>query len=155
MRNNKSGKIALALLRIAIGWLFFHEGINKLITEGWTAKMYLLQSNGPLQSFYHWLASNETILQFTNYGLIVTLTLIGLALIIGLYERFFTIAGIIILALFYFAYPPWGQSINSHAEGSYLLVDKNLITACALLVLFHLNNAKEFGLDRFRLQTKA
>lgn len=152
MRNNKSEKIALTLLRIAIGWLFFHEGINKLITEGWTAKMYILQSNGPLQSLYHWMASNESILQFTNFSLIVALSLIGLALITGLYERFFTIAGIIILALFYFAYPPWGESINSHAEGNYLLVDKNMITACALLVLFHFNIAKEYGLDRFRLK---
>ncbi|MBS2212830.1 DoxX family membrane protein [Carboxylicivirga mesophila] len=152
MRNNKSEKIALTLLRIAIGWLFFHEGINKLITEGWTAKMYLLQSNGPLQSLYHWIVSNESILQFTNYSLIVALTLIGLALIIGLYERFFTIAGIIILALFYFAYPPWGELINNHTEGNYLLVDKNMITACALLALFHFNIAKEFGLDRFRFK---
>ncbi|MCG8581278.1 MAG: DoxX family membrane protein [Bacteroidales bacterium] len=154
MRNNTSGKIALTLLRIAIGWLFVHEGINKLMTEGWTAKLYLLQSNGPLQSFYQWLASNDFLLLLTNYALIYALILIGLTLIIGLYERLFTIAGIIILALFYFAYPPWGESIKSHTEGNYLLVDKNLITACALLVLFHLNSAKDYGLDRYRLKAK-
>lgn len=153
MWRRKSELLSMSVLRIAIGWLFLHEGISKLLTQGWTAKLYLQKSNGPLHNFYNWIASDEMLLQIANYALVASLIVIGVALILGLWERFFAIAGILLLVCFYLAYPPLGNSFNSKAEGSYLIVDKNLIIAIALLVIQQANSARYFGIDRFRFST--
>lgn len=42
----------LVLLRIAIGWHFFYEGIWKLKQDGWQATSYLVVAQGPLRSIF-------------------------------------------------------------------------------------------------------
>jgi uncharacterized membrane protein YphA (DoxX/SURF4 family) len=57
------------------------------------------------------------------------LVLIGLALFVGLFVKFAAIAGTLLLALYYFAYPPFGASLFGPAEGSMYIVDRNFIQA--------------------------
>ena len=77
------------------------------------------------------------------------LTIIGLALILGLFTRYFCYAGIFLIALYYLAVPPFiGYNYSLPLEGSYLLVNKNLIELVALLVLVAFPTSHIIGLDR-------
>ena len=104
-------KLIISLLRCSIGWHFIYEGFSKLVAENWTAAGFLSNATGPFAGFYHWLASSQTIMKVIDpvnmYGLI----LIGLGLFLGLAIRYSAIGGIVLLTLYYFAYPPFGGSL--------------------------------------------
>ena len=138
---------ALIFLRLLIGWHFLYEGLIKLLNPSWTAEGYLMGSTGPFQSIFHWLGSGDliTAVDILNVG---ALTLIGLSLILGFWTKFFSYIGIALLVLYYLAYPPIpGWEISAPAEGSYFLVNKNLIEAIALFVLIQFPTSAYFGLD--------
>ena len=68
----------------------------------------------------------------TMYGLFV----FGACMILGLFSRLSALGAAVLLALFYFSMPPWpGLPVNPKAEGSYLIVNKNLIEMIACLML--------------------
>lgn len=78
------------------------------------------------------------------------LVLIGLGLFIGLFSRPLKIAGMLLLSLYYLAYPPFsGLSINAPVEGSYWIVNKNLIEMAALFVLYLFPSSQVTGIDRY------
>ena len=72
--------------------------------------------------------------------------LIGIGLFIGLWVRIASIAGITLLTLYYFAYPPIGASLLGNTEGHVFIVNKIFIEAAALLYLV-ISNTKGYGLD--------
>ena len=104
-------------LRMAIGWHFLYEGISKLIVENWTSYSYLANSTGPFSGFYHLISSSGSVLKIVDLLNIYGLILIGLALFIGIFIRFAAAAGALLLALYYFAYPPFGDSLFTMSEG--------------------------------------
>jgi uncharacterized membrane protein YphA (DoxX/SURF4 family) len=138
-------KILITVFRFAIGWHFLYEGISKLVAGNWSAAGYLSSSTGPLAGFYQWMAGSEGIMTVVDPLNIAALILIGLALTAGVAIRLSSISGIALLMLYYFAYPPFGGSLMSPAEGSLYIVNKNLIEALALVVLIFLND-KGYGL---------
>ncbi|MBN2172485.1 MAG: hypothetical protein JW731_00030 [Bacteroidales bacterium] len=129
-------KIIITVLRMGIGWHFIFEGILKILSGNWTANAYLANSTGFLSGFYQFLASSPALLKVVDVLNMYGLLLIGLALFLGIVIRFATMAGALLLMLYYFAYPPFGISIFSIGEGYRYIVDKNLIEAVALLLLF-------------------
>lgn len=141
---------ALTLLRILIGWHFLYEGLVKLYTPEWTAKGYLLGSIGPLSPLFKGMAHSESIINIIDVLNEWGLVLIGLSLFIGLLSKPFKLFGIALLSLYYLAYPPFaGLGINVHAEGSYWIVNKNLIEMAALLVLYFFPSSHVTGIDKF------
>ena len=83
------------------------------------------------------------------------LTLIGLALILGLFTRLASWGGVALLLMYYIAYPPFGGfSYGSPSEGSYLIVNKNMIELFALVMLALTDSGKFYGLDRLRKKKK-
>lgn len=128
-------KVLITVFRVAIGWHFLYEGISKLAVGNWSAAGYLANSTGPLSGFYQWMGSSEGLMNVIDPVNIAGLILIGLGLFIGLAIRISSVSGIILLMLYYFAYPPFGGSIMGPAEGNLYLVNKNLIEALALVVL--------------------
>ena len=77
------------------------------------------------------------------------LTLVGLCLILGLFTRLASIGGIAFLSLFYLCNPPFvGYFYSIPTEGSYLVVNKNLVELCALVVIFATGSGRFAGLDR-------
>lgn len=142
---------SLTLLRVLIGWHFLYEGLTKLFsTPAWTAKTYLLGSVGPFASVFQAMASHHGLLQVIDNLNIWGLILIGLSLFIGLFSRPFKLFGIVLLLLYYFAYPPFSSVIiNAPAEGNYWIVNKNLVEMAALFVLFMFPTSQITGLDRF------
>ena len=55
----------------------------------------------------------------------------------------------LVLSYYLFAPPLLGLEYGKPNEGSYLIVNKNLIEACALWVLYAFPTSTIIGLDRF------
>ncbi len=137
----------LAMIRIVIGWHFLYEGLTKLLFPGWSSAGYLKSSVGPFSGFFHWLGTSDATVRVIDllniYGLIV----IGAALMLGLLSRLAAVGGMALLALYYFAYPPLFSAVTPGVnEGTYLLVNKNIVELFALLTVW-MYPAVEFGLD--------
>lgn len=148
---------SLTFLRVLIGWHFLYEGLTKLFSvPAWTAKSYLLGSVGPFAPAFKAMASHPGLLYIADKLNIWGLILIGLSLFIGLFSKPFKLCGIVLLLLYYFAYPPFTTLIvNTPVEGSYWIVNKNLIEMVALFVLFLFPTSHITGLDRYLKLKKA
>jgi thiosulfate dehydrogenase (quinone) large subunit len=141
--------VLLVALRVAIGWHFMYEGIAKLLQENWTAYSFLIDSRGIFSGFFRNLANNPTALAITDQMNMWGLTLIGFALILGIFSRYAKIGGIILLLFYYLAQPPLMMAeYTLPGEGSYLWVNKNLIEMLALAVLFVFPTGHIIGIDR-------
>jgi len=141
--------IAITVLRVAIGWHFLYEGIAKLTAPSWTAAGYLKQARGPFAEAFKGLAANPNLLAnadlITMWGLIA----VGVLLILGLFTRLASVGGLGFITLFYLCNPPFvGYFYSIPTEGSYLVVNKNLVEFCALLVTLTTGSGRFAGLDR-------
>ena len=140
-------ELPMALLRVVVGWHFLYEGLTKLFTPGWTSAGYLQSSTGFMSEHYQRLAADPQLLSIVDQLNIWGLLLIGVALMLGLLTRFAALCGVVLLALYYLAYPPlFGTEAPGVAEGHYLIINKNLIELCALVVVMFLP-ASSWGLD--------
>jgi len=128
-------KLVITVFRMAIGWHFLFEGFSKLVVEDWTAASFLNHSTGPFSGFYHWMGSSTAVLNIIDPLNIAALILIGLGLSLGLAIRLSSVSGILLLVLYYFAYPPFGGTLFSGVEGNLYIVNRNLIEALALAIL--------------------
>jgi thiosulfate dehydrogenase [quinone] large subunit len=141
--------IAITLMRIVVGWHFLYEGIAKLTAPSWSAVSYLKQARGPFAPLFKGLASDPNSLANAEWITMWGLTLVGLLLVLGLLTRLASVAGIGFILLFYFANPPFvGYFYALPSEGSYLIVNKNLVELCALLVVLVTGSGRFAGLDR-------
>lgn len=141
--------IALVALRFTIGWHFFYEGISKLSNAYWTSAGYLEASQGFMSEMFVDLASNPSTLVFVDFLNVWGLILVGLGLMLGALTRTATVFGIMMLLLYYLAAPAWpGLVYSLPAEGSYLIINKNIIELCALFVTLFFPSGHVVGLDR-------
>ncbi len=146
---NKCQRWALIGLQILIGWHFFYEGLAKLLNPYWSSAGYLGEAEWWLGGFFRDLAASPSAIAVIDFLNIWGLTLIGLALFLGLLTRPALIAGMVLLLLYYVAAPPFpAYSYPMPAEGSYLVVNKVLIEFMAMGVLFAFPTHRLFGLDR-------
>ena len=139
-------KLTITIIRVAIGWHFLYEGIAKLFIKDWTAQEYLANATGFLSGFYHWLAGSEALVRVVDILNVYGLIIIGLALFMGVFIRIASSAGILLLLLYYFAYPPFGLSLFGSASGHFYIVDRNFIEAF-LLLWFVLGHQAGYGID--------
>jgi thiosulfate dehydrogenase (quinone) large subunit len=140
---------AIVVLRVLIGWHFLYEGLSKLTTPGWSASGYLSQSRGPFAGLFHWMAADPNVLGNVNLLNRWGLTAIGLGLILGCFTRLASASGLVVILLFYLCNPPFvGYYYSVPAEGSYLVVNKNLVEAAALVVVLVTGSGRAAGLDR-------
>jgi len=139
-------KLIITIIRVAIGWHFLYEGISKLFIENWSSQSYLANASGPFSGFYHWLASGEGLVGVIDFLNVYGLILIGLALFIGIFIRVASSAGILLLVLYYFAYPPFGTSLFGSIGGHFYIVNRNFIEAF-LLLWFVLSKQGGYGID--------
>jgi thiosulfate dehydrogenase [quinone] large subunit len=140
---------AIALLRMLVGWHFLYEGLAKWLKPNWSASSFLLQARGPLAGWYHWIAGSPDVLAAVNFLNIWGLILIGLGLMLGCLTRAAGSAGLLLILLYYFCNPPFvGYFYSLPSEGNYLIVNKNLVEAAALLVLVVMQAGRYYGLDQ-------
>jgi uncharacterized membrane protein YphA (DoxX/SURF4 family) len=87
-------------------------------------------------------------LAWTDFAIRWGLLIVGVCLILGLLTRPAAVLGAAFLIALYLAMPPfpWLPE-NTHVEGHYLFVNKNLIEALALLALATLPTGRWVGLD--------
>ena len=148
-RVSRAAMIAITVLRIFVGWHFLYEGIAKLTAPSWSAAGYLRQARGPFAGFFRWLASQSNMLANADLITMWGLTIVGALLILGLFTRLASLAGIAFILLFYLCNPPFiGYFYSVPSEGSYLIVNKNLVELCALVVIFVTGSGRFDGLDR-------
>ncbi len=141
------GQFPLALVRIIVGWHLLYEGVTKLLDPGWSSAGFLSGSTGPLAGLFRWMASSETLLWVVDQLNIWGLTLIGLSLMLGAFTRVAAWGGVALLAMYYVAYPPlFGPVLPGATEGSYLLINKNLVEMVVLLAVAAFP-AAAWGLD--------
>ena len=141
--------VAITVLRVAIGWHFLYEGIAKLTSASWSAAGYLKQARGPFAGLFKWLAGEPNLLANADLITMWGLTLVGLLLILGLFTRLASLGAIGFIVLFYLCNPPFvGYFYSIPAEGSYLIVNKNLVELCALVVVLVTGSGRFAGLDR-------
>lgn len=134
----------LVLLRILIGWHFLYEGVIKVYNPSWTAKAYLLSSEGIFKPFFELLA-HESVIGLVDGINIAILLIAGACLILGVMVRHAALSGAVLLLLYYLSHPALPGFNPGPAEGSYWIVNKNLIEAAALLVLMYLPTAHHFS----------
>jgi len=139
-------QLFITILRVAIGWHFLYEGLSKILQGNWTASGFLLNTSGFFSGFYHGIASSPALLRISDILNMYGLLFIGLALFIGLFSRIASLAGAILLTLYYFAYPPFGSPLMNASEGHLFIVDKLFIETAALLFLFFYPE-KGFSID--------
>ena len=139
----------LVVLRMLIGWHFLYEGVVKLYNPSWSAGGFLTDSKWIFADFFHSLAANPQTLEVVNFLNVWGLIAIGLGLMLGVFSRAAAVGGMLLLAMYYLSHPPLvGLKYALPAEGSYLIVNKNLIELFALAVLFVFPTSRIIGIDR-------
>jgi thiosulfate dehydrogenase [quinone] large subunit len=140
---------ALVILRVVIGWHFLYEGIVKVLNPYWSSAGFLLEAKGIFKGLATSIVANPGALSFVDFVNKWGLILIGLGLIAGCLTRVASISGMVILFLYYAFHPSFiGYTYTTPVEGSYLIVDKNLIEFFGLFVLTLFPTGKIIGLDR-------
>ena len=125
---DRAPMIAITALRVLVGWHFLYEGLTKLTAPSWTAAGYLKQAKGPLAETFRWLTTRPDLLANADLITMWGLTIVGVCLMLGLFTRLASLAGIGFILLFYLAAPPFvGYFYAIPSEGSYLIVNKNLV----------------------------
>lgn len=148
--NNKCQLYGLVTLRVLIGWHFLYEGVSKLINPYWSSAAYLLDSKGWFSGLAETIVSNPNLLSISDYVNMWGLTLVGVSLVLGIFSKYFSLIGMCFVLLYYlFAPPLLGFEYSKPGEGSYLIVNKNLIEACALWVIYSFPTSHIIGIDRF------
>lgn len=149
IRLTRSAMIAITAMRVVVGWHFLYEGLAKLTSPSWSAAGYMKVSRGPFAAFFHWIAGQPQLLDKANLITMYGLAIVGVLLIVGLFTRLAALGGIGFVLLFYLCNPPFvGYFYSIPTEGSYLIVNKNLVEVCALAVVVLTRSGLFAGLDR-------
>ena len=147
-------KYTMIALRIAIGWHFLYEGLIKLFSSTWSAKGFLLSSQGFLADIYHKIAIDQNLLPLSESIIISCLIIVGLLLLLGIFSRVAAWIGIGLLLLFYFSHPAWPGMDYGIAYGNHFIIDKLLIEAMTLFLLAQCPTDDWFGCKRIICKTK-
>jgi len=141
---------ALVFLRLVIGWHFLYEGLAKLFNPNWTSAPYLADAKWIFRSFFESILANPTLLKTVDFLNIWGLIAVGCSLLLGCLAPLATFFGIILLCVYYVVNPALpGVKSSIPAEGSYLIINKNLVELSAMVVLLFFPTSRIIGLDRF------
>jgi thiosulfate dehydrogenase (quinone) large subunit len=153
---SKAQKVSLVVLRTLIGWHFLYEAYFKIVSPAWspsgaplarwTSAGYLRGASGPLAGLFQRLI-NAGWTTWIDRSVKITLLLIGLSLILGLFTRVGLWAALGLLTVFYLLYVPTVGIPQPGNEGTYLIVNKTLIEAAAVIVLLVFHTGRIAGLD--------
>jgi len=149
-------QVGLITLRTVIGWHFLYEAYYKIVSPAWSpgggpltpwsSVAYLKGASGPLARVFQRLISAGAG-PWVDRSVKIALLLIGLSLLLGLFTRIGASAALFFLSLFYLLYVPTLGVPQPNAEGTYLIVNKTLIEAIAVIVLLAFDTGRIAGLD--------
>ncbi len=142
---NKRVTIAANILRLLLGWFMFVDGLQILLTPNWSASSFLLGAK-TFPAFYAWFAlpSNGWWVNPLNaWGI----TLVGVALLLGVGTRPAAWAGAALMILYYF--PHYAFPIVPNG----FIVEDHIIYASAFVLVAVFPAAQSFGLARYLRET--
>jgi thiosulfate dehydrogenase [quinone] large subunit len=161
---SRAQQTALIVLRTLICWHFLYEGFTKLLAPAWSrdgqpiapfsSAGYLRAASGPFADLFRGLA-DSSLLPWVDSLVAWGLVLVGLGLMLGLLTQLSCVGALALLAMFYLSSIPTRGVHQPGAEGAYLLVNKNLIEAAAVAVVFLFKTGRIAGLDLLRGRTPA
>jgi thiosulfate dehydrogenase [quinone] large subunit len=147
----------LVLLRTFIGWHFLYEGYFKFVLPAWTpdgqplaafsSAGFIRAATGPLGRLAR-ASADAGLLPWIDKAIVFGLLAVGVSLILGLFTRLGCIGGLLLLGLFYLTAIPLAGLPQAGAEGTYLIVNKTLIEALAVLALLAFDTGRIAGIDR-------
>jgi thiosulfate dehydrogenase [quinone] large subunit len=162
MPVSSTQRTTLVILRTLIGWHFLYEGYTKLLYPAWgqngvplphwSSAAYLKAATGPLAPLFRWMGDVPWIGSL-DLAVALALTAVGISLMLGLFTQLGCGGAFALLAMFYLSAIPTGGP-EMRAEGTYLIVNKNLIEACAVVVLFAFRTGRIAGLDRLWMRSQ-
>ena len=121
----------------------------------WSSAAFLLDAKWIFSGIAKWMVASPSVLGLVDNLNMWGLTIIGTCLILGLFSRHASYAGMILVLVYYLFTPSfWWLDYSRPGEGSYLVVNKNLIEACALFVLYQFPTSEIIGLDRLLVKYK-
>jgi len=137
MNHSYQGAIGwgLFLLRITLGILFFLAGWSKLTTEDWSAAGYLVNATGPFASWFQSMAGNGVVDAMNMWGL----TLIGVALMLGLLVRPAAFFGMLLMGMYYLS-----DLVGNTAHGP---IDEHIVYIVVLVLFVCGGFGHVWGLD--------
>lgn len=133
-------KLALFLTRISLGWLFFYSGIIKVMGPQWSAAGFLKGAK-TFAAFYQWLAQ-PAIIPAVNFVNAWGLTLLGVSLILGVFVRFSSVLGALLMLLYYFP-----NLVFPYPNTNAYIVDQHIIYIFVLLFFSAVRAGRTWGLD--------
>ena len=137
---------SIVLMRVFIGWHFLYEGVIKLYNPDWTSFGYLATAQGPFKSVFISLSSEPYLFWADNLNW-MALMFVGITLTLGVFEKWGAWVGIVLLALYYLAHPPFPGLEQVNVEGSYWFINKNLIELVGCIIVLQHPTGKLFGLS--------
>lgn len=157
-------QVALVTLRMLIGWHFAYEGYFKLLSPAWSragmpldkfsSAGYLQTASGPFGDLFQSLARPAWI-PYIDSAVAVALLAIGLLLMLGWLTQLACAGAMALLAVFYLSAIPMTGLPQPRAEGTYLVVNKNLIELVAVAVLMAFHTGRIAGLDMLWRRSRA
>ena len=148
-------RFTLIVLRTLIGWHFLYEGYTKLLqpawgragapVAAWSSSAYLKAATGPFAEVFHALGASSWI-GTIDLTVALALVAIGVSLMLGFFTQLGCAGAIALLTMFYVSAIPMGLP-EARSEGTYLIVNKNLIEAAAVLALMTFRTGRIAGLD--------
>ena len=133
----KSITISAVALRLLLGWYMFFAGIEKVINPEWTAAGFLSTAK-TFPEFYAWFALPVNawwVDPLNAWGI----TLVGVALLLGVGKRIAPWAGVALMILYYF--PHYVFPTVPHG----FIVEDHVIYAAAFILISLMPEAWEFS----------
>src|SRR5439155_15147414 len=103
-------------------------------------------ASGPLAGLFRAIGSSGAAI-WIDWLVPIALVAVGVSLMVGFLTSLGCWGALTLLTLFYLAAIPTAGTPQPGAEGTYLLVNKNLIEAAAVLVLLTFRTGAIAGLD--------
>jgi len=128
------------MLRIAMGMYFLYAGLSKIIDPAWSAVGYLSGAK-TFTGLFEWFALPQNI-GWVNFMNEWGLTLIGIALLVGLFSRVTAIGGALFMLLYYF------PVLNFPYAGPHgFIVDEHILWILIFVVFYATRVGRFWGLD--------
>ncbi len=142
---NKKITIAATVLRLLLGWYMLIDGLQILMTPNWTAAGFLMSAK-TFHAFYAWFAlplNSWWVDPLNSWGI----TLIGVALIVGVGIRPAAWGGAVLMILYYFPHYVFPSVPHGY------IVEDHIIYAAAFILVAFFPAAQSFGLARYVRRT--
>jgi thiosulfate dehydrogenase [quinone] large subunit len=131
----KSFHIMVLVLRVVLGGLMLEAGLDKLINGGFSIAGYVSNGSGPFAS---WFANFATMSSTLDPLVIWGEILIGLSLIFGVFLRFGSFWGALLMVLYYLPYLP--------PENGW--ISKQIIYMLVFIMMMFSGSGYFFGIDK-------